>query len=147
MIQTGRRSVVALLALIALSACAAQRPVLYPNDHLNRVGSSVAERDVDECMRRAEGVSSSDGGENPGSKAAADAVTSTAVGAAAGSAGGAVIGHAGQGAAIGAASAAAASTMYALLRTLFTPQQPRPGYRETVNRCLREKGYDLTGWK
>jgi hypothetical protein len=148
MVQTGLTRVMALVALVALSACAAQRPVLSPNDHLNRVGSAVAERDVDECMRRAEGsVFAAEGGGNTGEKAAADAVTGVAVGAAAGGAGGAVAGNAGQGAAIGAASAAAASTMYALLRTLFTSQQPRPGYRETVNACLRQKGYDLTGWK
>jgi len=110
-----------------------------------RVGPTVAERDVDECMRRAEAASASERGENQ--SAAVDTIASTAVGAAAGGAGGAVVGHAGQGAAIGAASAAAVSTMYALLRALFAPHQPRPGYRGFVDRCLRDKGYDPVGWQ
>src|SRR5713226_5132593 len=115
-----------------------------------RVGSTVAERDIDECMQRAEGyASSSEVRENLGESAASDTVTSSAVGAAAGGAGGAVVGRAGQGAAVGAASGAAASVTYALLRGLFTSQRPTPSpsYRDLVNRCLREKGYDPVGWK
>lgn len=100
--------------LIGLSACASHRPVLSSNEHLMRVGSSVAERDVDECMRRA--VTASETGENAAESAAVSTAGSAAVGAAAGGAGGAVVGRAGEGAAIGAASSAAASLMYALLR-------------------------------
>jgi outer membrane lipoprotein SlyB len=111
-----------------------------------QVGSAAAERDVDECMRRAE-ASASDGRENQRDNAAASTVTSTAVGAAAGGAGGAVVGRAGEGAAVGAASGAAASLTYALLRGIFAPREPNLAYRGFVDRCLREKGYEPAGWK
>ena len=133
--------------LIGLSACASHRPVLSSNAHLMHVGSSVAERDIDECMQRAEASSTSEVGETPKGSAAADAVGSSAVGAAAGGAGGAVVGRAGQGAAAGAAGGAAASLMSALLRGLFASPPPPPFYRGLVDRCLREKGYDPVGWK
>ncbi len=148
--QSGLQTAILLSLSVGLSACATQRPVLYSNEHLMRVGSTVAERDIDECMQRAEGyASSSEVRENLGESAASDTVTSSAVGAAAGGAGGAVVGRAGQGAAVGAASGAAASVTYALLRGLFTSQRPTPSpsYRDLVNRCLREKGYDPVGWK
>ena len=140
------QTAVILLLFIWLSACAGHRPVLSPNTYLIRVGSSVAQRDVDECMRLAE-ISSTDRAETPKESAAADTVTNTAVGAAAGGAGGAVVGRAGQGAAAGAAGGAAASLTSAVLRGLWSSEPPDPSYREFVDRCLREKGYEPAGWK
>jgi outer membrane lipoprotein SlyB len=131
--------------LVGLSGCASNRPVLSANDHLMRVGSGTAARDIDECMRRAEAVS--DGRENVAESAAVSTAGSAAVGAAAGGAGGAVIGQAGRGAAIGAASSAAASLMYSLLRGMFTSNPPAPPYRGLVDRCLRDKGYDPIEWR
>ena len=40
--------------LIAIPACASQRPSLHSNEHLMRVGSSVAERDIDLCIQQVE---------------------------------------------------------------------------------------------
>lgn len=130
--------------LIVLSACASHRPSLYSNEHLIRVGPSVAERDIDQCIQHAEAAS--EGRENLAENAAVSTAGSAAIGAAAGGAGGAVVGQAGQGAAIGAASSAAASLMYSLLRGLFGSDSPAPSYRGLVDRCLREKGYDPV-WK
>jgi hypothetical protein len=136
-----------LSLLLWISACASQRPVLSSNAHLMRVGPTVAEGDIDECIRRAEAVSN-ERGEIPKEDVVAGTATSTAVGAAAGGAGGAVVGRAGQGAAAGAAGGAAASLTYALLRGLFTSSKaPDPSYRGFVDRCLREKGYEPAGWK
>lgn len=139
------RATLACAFLIGLSGCASNRPVLSANDHLLRVGSSTAERDIDECMRRAEAVT--EGRENVAESAAVSTVGSAAVGAAAGGAGGAVVGQAGRGAAIGAASSAAASLMYSLLRGLFTSNPPAPPYRGLVDHCLRDKGYDPVQWR
>jgi len=69
-----------------LSACVTQRPVLLPNDHLARVGPSAAERDIDECVRRA-------------------------------------------------------------AQYEFPEPSPPPSYRDLVDGCLREKGYEPGGWK
>jgi outer membrane lipoprotein SlyB len=130
--------------LIVLAACASHRPSLYSNEHLMRVGSSVAERDIDQCIQHAEAAS--ERGENLAENAAVSTAGSAAIGAGAGGAGGAVVGQAGQGAAIGAASSAAASLMYSLLRGLFGSDSPAPSYRGLVDRCLRERGYEPV-WK
>jgi outer membrane lipoprotein SlyB len=130
--------------LIVLPACASHRPSLYSNEHLMRVGSSVAERDIDQCIQHAEVAS--EGRENLAENAAVSTAGSAAIGAAAGGAGGAVVGQAGQGAAIGAASSAAASLMYSLLRGLFGSNPPARSHRVLVDRCLREKGYEPV-WK
>ena len=126
--------------LIVFSGCASQRPSLYSNDHLMRVGSSQADRDIDQCVQQAEGAT--EGRESVAENAAVTTAGSAAIGAAAGGAGGAVVGQAGQGAAIGAASSAAAGLMYSLLRGLFGSHSPAPSYKGFVDRCLRDKGYE-----
>jgi hypothetical protein len=80
--------------LIALPACASHRPSLHSNEYLTRVGSSVAERDIDQCIQQAEAAR--EGQENLAENAAVSTAGSAAIGAAAGGAGGAVVGQAGQ---------------------------------------------------
>jgi hypothetical protein len=74
--------------LIALPACANHKPSLHSNEHLMRVGSSVAERDIDLCIEQAEVAR--EGQENLAESAAVSTAGSAAIGAAAGGAGGAV---------------------------------------------------------
>jgi hypothetical protein len=71
--------------LIVLSACANQRPSLYSNEHLMRVGSSAAEQDIDKCIQHAERAG--EGQENLAENAAVSTAGSAAIGAAAGGAG------------------------------------------------------------
>jgi len=132
--------------LLGLPACASHRPVLASNAHLMQVGPSVGERDIDDCIARAE-AASSEGGETAGENVVAGAAGSSVVGAAAGGAGGAVVGDAARGAAAGAVGGAVASLTSALLRGLFTSKAPDPSYRQFVDRCLREKGYEPASWK
>jgi hypothetical protein len=134
------------MLLLGISACASQRPVLSPNAHLMRVGPGVGEQDIGECIARAE-AGSTEGRETSKDNVVAGTATGSVVGAAAGGAGGAVVGRAGQGAAAGAAGGAAASLMHALLQGLFGSKPPDPSYRQFVDRCLREKGYEPVGWK
>ena len=47
------RTVLILFIAFAISSCAIKRPVLYPNYHLQNVGKTVAQEDIDECMRLA----------------------------------------------------------------------------------------------
>ncbi|MGH7845739.1 MAG: hypothetical protein ACREQW_11295 [Candidatus Binatia bacterium] len=146
--NTRRNSLLALLAFFFLSACAAKRPVLYPDDHLKRVGSATADQDVNICMRQAgDYLARNRHASEVAGSAAVGAGGGAAVGAAGGAAGGAVLGHAGRGAAVGAAGGAAAGMTRGLLRGLFRSRQPDPVYQKFVNRCLREKGYDLIGWE
>ena len=43
-----------LALVLILAGCATQRPVLYPNSKLKRVGNEVAQQDIDDCIRLAE---------------------------------------------------------------------------------------------
>jgi hypothetical protein len=126
--------------LLALSGCATQRPVLYPNAKYNQVGPEVAQRDIDDCIRFAEqhGVAPS-GGEKVAQRGAEGA----AVGGAAGAAAGAVRGDVGRGAGVGAAAGAAAGAT----RGAIHSGEPGSVYKGFVQRCLREKGFDVIGWK
>ena len=132
--------------LLGISGCASQRPVLSSNAHLMRVGPSIVDRDIEECITRAD-AAVTEGGESSKENLAAGTATSSVVGAAAGGAGGAVVGQAGQGAAAGAIGGAVASLTHALLQGLFRSKPPDPSHRQLVDRCLREKGYEPAGWK
>ena len=135
-------------AIAMLVGCASQRPVLYPNARLNQVGTSAAERDIDLCMRRAEDYVASGGRtEKAVEGAAVGGGTGAAVGAAAGAAGGAVVGRAGTAAAVGAAGGGAAGVTRGLIHGLSGRHDPDPVYKNFVNRCLRERGYDPIGWR
>ena len=128
---------VALLAGIA--GCAGPKPVLYPNEHLHAVGPEIAEEDIADCMKRA----TADIGRGRQGEAIGGAAVESATGAAAGAAGGAVVGRAGRWAAIGAAAGATRGFM----RGLFRIREPDATYRNYVNRCLRDFGYDPVGWR
>src|ERR687898_2461170 len=89
-------SAVAMGSAFFFAACSAQRPVLYPNAHLKGVGSSAAERDIQQCMQQAEDyIASGGGGGKVAEETAVGAGTGAAVGAAAGAAGGGGWGAAG----------------------------------------------------
>jgi hypothetical protein len=134
--------------MAALVGCASQRPVLYPNARLNQVGTTAAERDIDLCMRMAEDFVASDGRTGKALEGAAAAGGAGAVvGAAAGAAGGAVVGRAGIDAAVGAAGGGAAGVTYGLIHGLSGRHGPGPVYKNFVDRCLRERGYDPIGWR
>jgi hypothetical protein len=131
-----------VLALVigTIAGCAAQRPVLYPNETLEIQGPARAERAIEDCVRLAEahGVDS-----NPGGEVAGRTVKEGAVGGATGAAVGAVLGDAGTGAAAGAAGGASRG----LIRGLIGAGEPDPVFREFVDHCLREKGYEPVGWR
>jgi uncharacterized protein YcfJ len=129
------------LSLLTLAGCAgAQKPVLYPNDHLQQVGQEQAERDIEACRKFASehvaGTAAKDIGK--------DTVVGAAGGAAIGAVGGAVSGGgAGRGAAIGAATGGTAGAVHGAVKQT----EPSPIYKQFVNRCLRERGYDVVGWQ
>ena len=141
-------AVVAALSL--LSACSSARPVLYPNTHMQSVGKEVAEQDIEACKELAEsaGADESSGGGKMGRVA-----TGTAVGAGAGAASGAIGAvisgaSAGLGSMVGAASGAVWGLLTRLFHAIVGPSsQPNQAYTNFVNRCLQEKGYEVTGWQ
>jgi hypothetical protein len=139
-----------LVAVTLLAGCSTSKPILYPNAHLQDVGEAAAEQDIEFCQEAAETA-----GAEPDSGKAGETATRTATGAAmgsaAGAAGGAVAGairgNPGRGAMTGAAAGAAGGATHGLLRSMFSRRQPSQVYKQYVNRCLRERGYDVVGWK
>jgi hypothetical protein len=141
-------TIILAAAIAALVGCASQRPVLYPNAHLNQVGTTAAERDIELCMRTAEDYVASGGRTGKALEGAAvGGGTGAAVGAAAGAAGGAIVGRAGTAAAVGAAGGGAAGVTRGLIHSFSGRHDRDPVYRNFVNRCLRERGYDPIGWR
>ena len=134
------RATLVLATIIALSACAtAQRPVLYPNAHLKNVGDANAQRDIAQCMQMAEdsGVSRS------GNQVVKRGAEGAAVGAAAAGVGTQIRGGSvGAGAAVGAAVGGTAGAVHGAFH-----DDANPTYRNFVQRCLRERGYDVIGWQ
>jgi hypothetical protein len=143
-----RRGVTAC-ALALLVGCASQ-PVFYPNDRYQAAGETGARADVADCRRLAElhGADSTGSGGSLARETATGAVIGGATGAASGAAVGAIVGSAGRGAAAGAAGGAAWAGTSALLRAILRPRAQRNDLEQAfMTRCLRERGYDVIGWK
>jgi hypothetical protein len=127
--------------VISSLACAAKRPVLVPSPRLETVGMDAAQQDIDDCLRRA----TSGLEPRPAGKVAGSTAVGAATGAAVGAVAGAVVGSAGRGAAMGAAGGGTSG----LIRGLFHSgdRDLDPEQRRLVEQCLREKGYEVSGWK
>lgn len=133
-------SVVTLL----LTACSSgpKRPVFYPNAHLQNVGQAQAKRDADRCMALADnyGVSRTKDGQ-VGRRAAEAGI----IGGAASGAWGVIrdkddVGER-------AAAGAAAGAVTGATRGAFKSTELSPTFKRFVDRCLRERGYDVIGWE
>jgi uncharacterized protein YcfJ len=133
--------VLLLGAFVASSlACAAKRPVLYPDARLEAVGLEAVQKDIDDCLQKAAAAGYS---ANSGGKVAGSTALGAATGAAVGAAVGAVSGRAGAGAAMGAAGGGTGG----LIRGLFGSRNLDPVQRRFVDQCLKEKGYEVIGWQ
>ena len=125
-----------------LAGCASNppKPVLYPNNHMQSVGQVQADQDITACKQLAH---SSGVAENKDGEVGKKAVGGAAVGGAAAGAWGLVRGDAGQRALAGAAAGAAAGTVRGGMQATETS----PIFKNFVNRCLRERGYEVIGWQ
>lgn len=138
------------LLVLAVAGCAATgaqspsaRPVLYPNALLNRVGEGAARAAVDACMARAQsaGLSPVEQSNAVGQRAGQGA----AVGGVAAAVGALVTGRNFDsiltsglaGAAVGGSAGAVSGAMQSRPSTL---------YRQYVQRCVNDKGFDVIGW-
>ncbi len=133
----------ALLSLflsLAMAGCAANRPVLYPNDHLREIGDQEAQLEIDQCVNMAGDYVPE---QSDTTKVAKKTATGAAVGAVIGTAVGATVGRAGRGAAAGAAGGGTSG----LLRGLFRIGKPDPMTKRFVEQCLSERGYRVIGWE
>lgn len=142
-----RKVIPAIALLIPLSACAAARPVLYPNQKLKTAGQETADQEISRCMAEADNYVSSGGEAQQKTRSAAKGTAvGAATGAATGAVGGAITGDAGTGAAVGAATGATAGLLGSVFG-IFGDSGPSPTYKNFVERCLRERGYEPIGWE
>ncbi len=119
--------------------CASPKPILYPNAHLNSVGQQQVDQDIAECQQIAKQYASA-------SNAGEQVAKSTAVGAGVGAASGAVVGAMRGSASSSSLFGAAAGATAGLIRGLMRRNPPNPAYRNFVNQCLSERGYQSVGW-
>lgn len=134
------RLALSLAIVFSCLACAAKRPILAPNEHLQEMGPEAAQREVDECIRLA---AEAGPGATRGQQMAGQTAGGAVVGAAAGAVAGAISGGPGLGAAAGAAGGATAG----LLRGLFGSRGLDAGQQRYVEDCLRQKGYNPIDWR
>ncbi len=138
-IGTHLAMVLLFTTVLVTMGCAKPRPFLYPNDHLKDVGQETADRDIAECRNMADEHAST----NTGEQVATSTIIGAGTGAVSGAAGGAVTGDTGAGAAIGAVAGATAG----LIRGALGTTKPSRAYMNFVDRCLKERGYETTGWE
>jgi hypothetical protein len=131
---------------LLLTACSTAHPVLYPNAHMQSVGKEIAAQDIEACRQLAEAAGAEEGSGKAG-RVATGTVVGGGVGAAAGAVGGAISGAAGRGSMIGAATGAVWGFLTGLYHVVAGPSHPNQAYTNFVNRCLQEKGYEVTGWQ
>src|SRR5688572_3814424 len=134
-----------IVGSLLLVACSTAQPILYPNAHMQSVGKEVSEKDIEACRQLAESAGAEEGSGKTG-RVATGTVVGGGVGAAAGAVGGAISGSVGRGSMIGAATGAVWGFLMGLFRA-SGPSQPSQAYTNFVNRCLQEKGYEVTGWQ
>ena len=131
--------------LLFLTACSTAQPILYPNAHMQSVGKEIAAQDIEACRQLAETAGAEQGSGKTG-RVATSTVVGGGAGAAAGAVGGAISGSVGRGSMIGAATGAVWGLLMGLFRASGS-SQPNQAYTNFVNRCLQEKGYEVTGWQ
>ena len=131
---------------LLIAACSTAQPILYPNAHMQSVGKEIAVQDIEACRKLAESAGAEEGTGKAG-RVATGTVVGGGIGAAAGAVGGAISGGVGRGSMIGAATGAVWGLLTSLYHAVAGPSQPNQAYTSFVNRCLQEKGYEVTGWQ
>lgn len=131
---------ITLVFFILVVGCASKRPVLYPNNHMKQAGEMKSQEEIDACLQLAE---ASGAKADKGKEIAKNTAGAAAIGAATGAAWGAFFGDAGKHAGAGAAAAAAGTLVHGAMKS----GDPDVIFRGFVERCLREKGYEVIGWR
>ena len=133
---------IVFLTVFILSACQTtpQRPILYPNAQLEKVGKEQGERAIDTCMARA---TEYDIEPNKDGQVGKRAAQGAAIGAVSSAAWGLVRGDAGELAAAGAAAGLAGGAASGAIES----SQANPAYQSFVQKCLAERGFEIIGWQ
>lgn len=137
-------------SVAGLSGCAATgsaspsaRPVLYPNATLTRVGDARGQAEIEACMARAHSTGLTPQEQNNAvARRAGEGAAVTGVAAAVGALVtgrglDSILRSGAAGAAVGGSAGAVSGAMQ---------DKPSGLYRQFVQRCLSDKGFDVIGW-
>ncbi len=123
---------------------ASAQPVLYPNATLNRVGAAQGQLEVNACKARAAASGLQPAEQTHAvSRRAGEAAATTGVASAVGAL---LTGRGGEGALRAGAVGAAVGGSAGAVSGAFHPDRPNGVYRQFVQRCLSEKGFEVIGW-
>ena len=122
------------ILLLLLVSCAS-KPVLYPNKKYKSVGKEAASKDIETCMADADQFIDSPRGKKILKSAGKGSILGGAIGAISGLLTGDIGGSIVSGAAIGATAGGVGEAI--------SPDDLKRAY---VNRCLKEKRYEVIGW-
>ena len=135
---------IGLVLLLSVASCTGPQPALRSNKQLNLYGRQVAQQEIESCREKVERA-----GLRPGVHQSANAATGAVLGLTLGGAVGASAGIIGglPGVTIGAAVGSALGLTVGLLGGTFKPLEPDPPYADAVTKCLKDKGYEVSGWE
>lgn len=135
---------IGLVLLLSVASCTGPHPIVRSNKQLHVYGKQVAQQEIEFCQRQVERNEL-----RPGVHQSANAATGAVLGLTLGGAMGASAGIIGglPGVTIGAAVGSALGLTVGLLGGTFKPLEPEPPYAEAVESCLKDKGYEVSGWE
>ena len=135
---------IGIILLLAVPACAEPQPILRSNKQLHLYGKQMAQQEIESCRKLVEKT-----GLQPGTNQSANAATGAVLGLTLGGAVGASAGVVGglPGMTIGAAAGSGLGFVVGLLGGTFKPLEPEPPYADAVTSCLKNKGYEISGWE
>ena len=140
-----------VLVLGGLAGCAgtgasspSARPVLYPNATLQRVGDTQGRVAADACISKA--VSAGLTPDEKSNAVARGAGVGAATGAVAAALGALITGRGSDGVIRAGAAGGAVGGSAGAVQGALHNDRPSSVYRNFVQRCLGEKGFDVIGW-
>lgn len=139
-----KRIYTAFLVPLFLFSCASYRPILSDNDQYNRVGEAQAEKDIDDCMARADAYLAKHKEERAQKAAGRSAVGGAVLGGVIGALSGNGLQGAVGGAAVGAGASAGGAYVGEKSKDNLKPDELKQAY---VSKCLQNKKYEVLGWK
>ncbi|WP_432736399.1 hypothetical protein [Maridesulfovibrio sp. FT414] len=136
---TSKLPIVIIAVLFAVCPACAKKPALYPNEHYKEVGEATASADIKACLDLAE---QSVGKQSRGKTAVKTGAKGGIIGGVIGLGIGIVTGSPGSSALAGAVGGAAGGAAGGAMS-----DNEDSVYKNFVERCLREKGYEPIGWR
>lgn len=127
-----------------LTGCATYRPILDENEKFIQVGETQAERDIDQCMARADAYLEKHKSERMQKEAGRGAASGAIMGGIFGALTGGGLRSAAVGAGVGAAVGAGGGAAGVAAEDNLSPDRIKQNY---VIKCLNKQQYDVIGWK